>query len=62
MILKKKDSTIKYLKLGLLYARAGDNITVFVRALRLYGAIMSEYNLPNEAAPVFKEAIDVQKY
>lgn len=56
-----KDSTLLYLKLGLQYARQGNNLSNLARALRLYGSIMSDYNLFKEAEPAFKEAIAVQK-
>ncbi len=56
-----KDSAIKYLKLGLQYARLGDNKSNLARALRLYGSIMADYGRIKEAEPAFREAIEVQK-
>jgi signal transduction histidine kinase len=56
-----KDSTFHYLKLGLKYARLGDNKSNLARALRLYGSIMADYNEIKEAEPAFREAIEVQK-
>jgi signal transduction histidine kinase len=59
--LKIKDSTIKYLKKGLQYARLGDNKTNLARALRLYASIMADYKYFTEAEPAFSEAIEVQR-
>lgn len=56
-----KDSTLRYLRAGLEYARLGNNLTNLARALRLYGSIMSDYKLFKEAEPAFREAIEVQK-